>query len=219
MSGERRSSAVASVEAFVQYLASNLIRHGYWHHFVGHVPAHKDAEAVDEKLIERYEANLDKFTRARRKKKGLANVAYVRHGRTFVLLSTDGEHEIFNEHKMLDLRRRPIRLFGYSIGAGRGQDGKFHASVRISDEAFAKEVSYFLDLATHRSAASIASELRQIPFVPYARVRRQLLKILRLINEKRQTAGFEPVPVSALNLRREILKVFETSSGVEQVAG
>jgi hypothetical protein len=204
-----RNPAVATVEAFVQYLSSNLIRHGYWYHFVGTIPENKNAEAVDQKLVERYAANLDKFTRARRKKKGLANVAYVRYGRTFVLLATDGKHEIFDEHKMLDLRQRPIRSFGYSIGAGRGSDGKFHASVRISDEAFAKELSHFLELATHRSAESIASELRQIPFVPYARVRRQLLKIVRLINERRETAGFARVPYSALKLRREIVRVFE----------
>jgi len=211
-----RSPAVATVEAFVQYLASNLIRHGYWYHFVGNVPEHKDALAVDEKLVDRYEANRDKFTRARRKKKGLANVAYVRQGRTFVLLATDGEHAIFDEHKMLDLRHRPIRLFGYSIGAGRGSDGKFHASVRIADEAFARELSHFLELATHRSAEAIALEFRKIPFVPYARVRRQVLKISRLVNEKRAAAGFARVPYSALNLRREIVKVFDEPADVAE---
>ncbi len=207
--GRHRSPAVASVEAFVQYLASNLIRHGYWYHFVGHVPPHKDPAAVDRKLAERYQANLDKFTRSRRKKKGLANVAYVRHERTFVLLTTEGDHAIFDEHPMLDLRRRPIRLFGYSIGAGRGHDGKFHASVRIGDEAFAKLESYFLDIATHRSAQTLADELRKIRFVPYARVRRQFLKLLRLVNERREMAGYEPVPLSALTLRRSIVTVFE----------
>jgi len=50
---ERRSPAVASVEAFVQYLASNVIRHGYWHHFVGQVPPHKEPAAVDRKLTGR----------------------------------------------------------------------------------------------------------------------------------------------------------------------
>lgn len=217
MSILERSPAVASVEAFVQYLASNLIRHGYWFHFVGQVPPHKDPESVDAKLVERYEANLDKFTRARRKKKGLANVAYVRHGQTFVLLATEGEHAIFTEHPMLDLRRRPIRLFGYSIGAGRGHDGKFHASVRIGDEAFDRLESYFSDLAIHRTIESLAGEFQRVKFVPYARVRRQLLKLLRLVNEKRRTAGYEPVPTTALRLRRTIVRVFDEGTDEPEV--
>jgi hypothetical protein len=37
------------------------------------------------------------------------------------------------------------------------------------------------------------------------------LKLLRLVNERRREAGFEPVPVSALNFRRKIVKVFSGS--------
>lgn len=199
---------VRSVEALVQYLATNLIRHGYWYHFVGRIPAAKDPATIDRKLIERYEANLDKFTRARRKKKGQASVAYVRLGNDFVLLATDGESSLFSEHPMHDLRHRPIRMHGYSIGSGKGHDGKFHASVRIGDEAFAELVDYFTSIATYRSIETLSRELSAIPYVPFARVRLQLVKLLRLINERRRAAGFDEVANAALPMRRRIVRVF-----------
>jgi hypothetical protein len=37
-----------------------------------------------------YKLDQSKWARARRKAKGLANVAYLRHGRFFVLLATEG---------------------------------------------------------------------------------------------------------------------------------
>ena len=50
----------------------------------------------------------------------------------------------------------------------------------------------------------------ELRFEPYARVRRQLLRLLREVNEKRQTAGFEPLPGSCLTLRRHPIKVLLT---------
>ncbi|HVT90643.1 MAG TPA: hypothetical protein VHD56_17440 [Tepidisphaeraceae bacterium] len=192
----------------MQQLACNLISKGYWHYFASTIPANKDPAAIDAKLMERYGANLDKFRRARRKAKGLANIAYLRHGRFFVLIATAGAHEIFDEHPMRDIRRRPIRHAGYSIGCGRGSDGKYHSSVKIEAEAFKALLAHFRNLAVHRLGESLVSEFRQISFMPYARIRRQLLRLLREVNEARRTAGFEPVPMLALNLRRRIVKVF-----------
>lgn len=50
--------------------------------------------------------------------------------------------------------------------------------------------------------------IARIPFEPYAPVRRQLLNILRAVNRVRQAAGFESVPVSALRLRRRVVRPF-----------
>jgi hypothetical protein len=43
---------------------------------------------------------------------------------------------------------------------------------------------------------------------PYAPVRKQLLNLLRLMNGKRQQAGFAKIPPSVLRYRREIVKPF-----------
>jgi hypothetical protein len=207
-----------SIEGFVQQLACNLISKGYWHYFASTIPVHKDPAAIDAKLMERYGANLDKFTRARRKAKGLANVAYIRHGRFFVLLATAGPHGIFDEHPMRDIRRRPIRHAGYSIGCGKGSDGKYHASVKIEAETFKALLAHFRNVAVHCSVESLLNEFQQISFVPYARIRRQFLRLLREVNEARRIAGFELVPMSAVNLRRRIVKVFGDNDTVALAA-
>jgi hypothetical protein len=48
----------------------------------------------------------------------------------------------------------------------------------------------------------------QVPFEPYAPVRRQLLRIWRAVNLARRKAGYQPVPVEVLPLRRRIVRPF-----------
>lgn len=204
-----RPCEAMSVEGFVQQLACNLINHGYWFYHLGRVPEHKDAVAIDEKLSQLYETSLDKFARARRKRKGLANAAYIRLGRDFVLIVTEGAHRLGADHKLKDVRRQPIVMHGYSIGCGKGSDGQYHSSVRIGNDAWKDVICYFTGVAFRRPEETLAKELQQIRFVPYARVRRQLLKLLRLINEKRAAAGLSALPTSSLALKRSIVSVFE----------
>jgi hypothetical protein len=200
----------ASVNGFVQQLACNLVNKGYWYYVVGQVPPRKDPAAVDAKLIEMYKLDQSKWVRARRKAKGLANVAYLRYERFFILLATAGEHILYQrEAAVRDFRRQPIRFHGYSIGCGKGSDGRYHASVLIDPDTFNEVRAYLLGLAVHRSPEQLQHHLEHVfPFMPYARVRRQLLRLLREVNEARRAAGYEEVPVSALRLRRRIFKVF-----------
>jgi hypothetical protein len=79
---------VPTVEGFVQQLAVSYIGKGYWFYVAGHVPEGKAPEAVDAKLINRYGIGVSKWTRARRKLAGSANLQYLRHGRFFLLLAT-----------------------------------------------------------------------------------------------------------------------------------
>ncbi len=197
-----------TADGFVQQLATNLVNKGYWHYFASRIPDRKNPMATDAKLIGHYGLDIDKFQRARRKRQGHASVAYLRYGRVFVLLATAGEHKIFGEHAMRDVRRQPIHFNGYSIGCGKGSDGKYHASVKVHADAFKELLAYFLDLAVRRSPDSLTAEFQAIRFVPYARVRRQLLRVVRETNERRKATGFETLPFSVLNLRRVPVKVF-----------
>lgn len=201
----------ASVDGLVQQLACNLVNHGYWFYHRGRVPAQKDPRSVDAKLVELYELHLDKFARARRKKSGEANAACLRYGRDFILICTEGTHRLHTDHELRDIRRQPIHFHGYSIGCGKGSDGRYHASVRIGDEAMRELVAYFVDIALRRSADELAEEFARIRFQPYARVRRQLFKVLRLVNEKRQTQGLSGLPTTVLGLRRQVVRVFVAS--------
>lgn len=214
-----------SVEGFVQMLASNYLPHGYWFFVQGFVPDGKDPRSVDEKLLTKYRIRMSRDERARRKRTGHANLHYLRFGRTFVLLATKGHHLFFEEERtrIRDVRQCPILFEGYSLSVTRGGflkkedgehvasvDGKLRVRVQISREKFLSMRAYFLDVATHKRAENLAGELWRIPFEPYAPVRKQMLNLLRLINQARGEAGFEKISTSVLRYRRRIVKPFES---------
>lgn len=206
-----------SVEGFVQQIACSYLRHGYWWYVTGVIPKGKDPRAVDEKLIAKYEIAVSESTRRRRKKLGRANLQYLRYGHFFVILATDGKHRFKDEEieNIRDIRRVPVRLAGYSISyrpGGRTRKGevdpRWHAHVEIDRKAYRELRDYFLDIAVHRSVKNLAVEFYQLPFEPYAPVRRQLLLLLREVNRARKRAGFEQVPVVVLPLRRRVVRPF-----------
>lgn len=205
-----------SIRGFVQQLAVGYVSQGYWFYVCGWVKEPKDPKLLDEKLVARYDIGISKWARARRKQAGLGNVQYLRYGRFFVLLATHGSHPMKDaEGEVRDIRRQPLSFSGYSISYRRGVDRKWHASVRIHPKRYRELKSYLLDLAKHRSAENLADEFRRLPFEPYAPVRRQLLHLLRAVNRARREAGFTPIPVAALRLRRSPVKVFcEGETGV-----
>jgi hypothetical protein len=199
-----------SVEGFVQQLACNLVNKGYWFYVAGSIPRQKDPRAIDLKLVALYGLDLSKWARARRKAKGLANVAYLRFDRFFVLIATSGKHLLFERESFVrDIRRQPIHFHGYSIGCGKGSDGRYHASVKIHADEFAAIRAHLLDLAPQRSGESVRYELQTLRFVPFARVRRQLLRLCREVNESRRQAGLTTIDPKQLPLRRQIYKVFD----------
>ena len=198
-----------SGSGFLQQLAVAYLGHGYWFYVSGHVPEDKDPAAVDQKLLEKYAVPISKWARARRKRAGLANCQYLRHGRFFVLLASYGRHPFFEgEPHFKDAREEPLRFQGYSVSVKRGVDGRWHPSVRIHPEAYRELRAYFVEHATHRTVDALAGELRRIPFEPYAPVRRQLLNVLRAVNRARRVAGQELVPTSALRLSRRGVRPF-----------
>jgi hypothetical protein len=80
--------------------------------------------------------------------------------------------------------------------------------VRIQPNEYRMMKAFFEDMALRRTAGSLGSELQAISYEPYAPVRRQLLCVLRAVNRKRASAGFEPLPSSVLRLKRRINKPF-----------
>lgn len=209
---------VTSIEGFVQQIACCYLPHGYRWYVTGRIPLHKDPELVDAKLIERYGLDISKRQRARQKERGIATVQYLRHQHFFVLLATDGRHELFGAErgKVRDVRRQPLRFYDYSISyrsGGRTRTGeidrRWHSHVQMAPEAYRTERAYFMELALRKSVDDLCVELRCVPFEPYAPVRRQLLNILRAVNGRRKAAAKDPVPTTALRLRRRVVRPFE----------
>jgi hypothetical protein len=192
-----------TVAGFVQQLAVGYIARGYRFCVACHIPPGKDPAAVDRKLIERYDLDVSKWTRARRKQHGFANVQYLRYGRFFVLIATRGEHRFFErESNWQDIREHPIYFAGYSLGCRAGHDGQLHASVRISDAVLRRLQRRFDRIALHPDVARLSAAFHALRFAPYAPVCRQLFQLVRRVNARRQTANLELVPVTALRLRR-----------------
>ncbi len=125
--------------------------------------------------------------------------------------------------RVRDIRHTPLQIGGYSLTVRRGGflkrmpgddeptvDGKLRVRVQIGRERYRELRAYLLDIYTHRTAEVLAQEFWNVPFEPYAPVRKQLLNLLRLINAERQAAGYEKLPATALRLRRRIVKPFGT---------
>jgi hypothetical protein len=213
----KRNRVATTPEGLVQQVAVSYLRHGYWYYVTGRIPEGKDVETVDQKLITKYEIDLTERQRAYRKKRGLANMQYIRHGRWFLLMATDGHHSFKQEEKnqIRDCRRHPIKFEGYSISYRRsgltpkgGGDPKWHACVRIDNATYRELKAFFLARATHRSVENLTADFARVPFARYAPIRRQLLTIHRAVNKARQSAGYGEIPVSSLALRRSIVSPF-----------
>jgi hypothetical protein len=153
----------------------------------------------------------------------LANLQYIRYRNFFLLLATEGHHQFKQEERsqIRDCRREPIKFEGYLISYRRsgvtargGGPPKWHACVRIDPPTYKQLKVFFRDRACHRSVENLAADFARVPYARYAPVRRQLLTILRSVNETRAAMGYELVPHSALLLRRRIVVPFAAPSDI-----
>jgi hypothetical protein len=137
-----------------------------------------------------------------------------------VLVATKGIHRFFDDERkaIRDIRRVPLRYAGYSISyrrGGRTRDGradpKWHAHVAIHRTTFRELLAWFTDQACRRSAAELAAHLYDLPYEPYAPVRRQLLMLHRAICKARRVAGLSELPIEALPMRRRVVRPFAPS--------
>ncbi|NLE57769.1 MAG: hypothetical protein GX616_05365 [Planctomycetes bacterium] len=224
-SGMEYRCVATSVAGFVQQLVSCYLPHGYWFYVSGIIPPGKDTESVDEKLIARYGIGVSRTSRARRKAMGIANVHYLRYERRFLLLATHGYHPFYDDEaqSIRDVRRIPIRFEGYSISVAKGgylpkekkggslvRDSKWRVRVQIDCEWYKGLKAYFEDIALYRTTRQLAVELADLPFEPYAPVRRQLLNLIRYINRRRETGNLDQLGFSVLRYRRRIVRPFGT---------
>lgn len=215
---------VTSVTGFLQRVATHLLPKGYFFFVQGTLPDGKDPRALDRKLLAKYEVAKSEGARRWRKQQGLGNVQYVRYRNHWILLATHGHHPIREGEgdNLKDVRRCPIRIGDYAVYVKRGNylkkessdetpkpDGKWRVRVVIARESYRELCASILAIACHRRGETLAEELFSLPYEPYAPVRKQLLKLLRLINAKRQAAGFSKISASSLRFQREIVRAFE----------
>lgn len=195
----------ASQAGFIQQLAVGYISNGYYFYVSGMIPSNKSAARVDAKILAAYDISISKWTRARRKRAGQANVQYLRYGRFYVLIATHGVHPFFSAEakRLRDIRKTPIFFMGHSIGCRRERGGgAFHASVRINRDTMRELKHKLVGNATKGSIRELYRVFQSLPFEPYAPVRNQFRTLLRAVNRARALAGLETLPRTSLRLQR-----------------
>jgi hypothetical protein len=192
-------------DEFVRRLVSGFLTHGYVFYVAGHVPEPKDPRQVEKKLASRYDLETSKGSRVRRKQRGIANLALLRFRRFFILLATHGRHRFFEEEgdRIRDFRRQPLLFSGYSVSLRRdGCDAsRWRGSVRMAPVEYRILKRAFIARALDASS-DLSVRLGNLPFEPYAPVRRQLLNVLRAVNRTRKRACLEVLPPAVLRLSR-----------------
>lgn len=195
-------------EGLVQRVAVHLVPHGYLFHTSGVIPYPKEPGLTDQKLIGKYGIDVGRHVRVQQKKDGVARVQYVRHQRFFVLLATHGQHPIFQEERLKDLRESPLRFFGYSISYRRGVDGKLHPSVRIELQELKRLKALFLADAT-RPLSWWRWRFHTFEYASYAPAIRQAHILRRAVNRVRKEKNLKEIPAEFVRWERKPVKVFE----------
>ncbi len=206
-----------SLKGFVQQIACVYLRHGYRWFVQGRIPDKKTPSIVDASIVDRYRIDVSEATRWRRKQLGKANLQYIRFERHFVLMATKGEHS-FYEQEARSIRwagQCSIKVANYSISYRAGgrtrrgeKDPKWHSHVQINWEHYKELKAMFVGLSCRRSTMQLARLFYELPFEPYAPVRRQLGAIWAEVNRQRKRAGLPPVPVDVLPFQTKSVKVF-----------
>lgn len=196
-----------SVGGFIQQAAVYYIQRGYYFYVLGRVPKGTHYRQIDRKILKKYGIELSKDQRYRLKKKGQANIQYLRYRDTFLLLATEGEHPFFAEEKtaIQDARVFPLRVFGYAITYQNGR-----VLVGLDEETYRHLRADFLHLALRQTAHVLARKFWSLPFEPYGPVYRQVLSICKAVNRKRKTGGLPLVPSSTLRRKRQSFRPFDT---------
>lgn len=128
----------------------NHAGHGYEFYCPVVIPAKKAGrvEKIDVKISNKYNIDVTKDVRYRRKKKGLANYVYLRCGLQAVILKSKGqEAEIQDRDKFLALKEKP-----YEIKIGEW------ISIKLGPARMGKKYTVYLTKSTYRSIKAMLQE-------------------------------------------------------------
>lgn len=174
---------------FLRKVAIDYLRYGYYRYLLRVIPEKMEVHSIDRKVIADYEITVCRMTRLRRKKAGRANVAYVRWGRRFVLLATEGVHEEFEKRRFLDIRENPLYVNGYSVGVHAGKP-----CVMI-------EPTRYQLIRSHLHAIALFNEARVTDYLQntspfnFPGVVRQKRRLQHEVNKRRKVAGLPLIKV------------------------
>lgn len=193
-----------------------LINNGYWYHCVTYLPEKKRYrwEKVDQKLISKYDAGLNKWQRARRKKKGIANFIYLRWNHVAVLLHTKGNipqnvvyddtfRNIMAKGKKNRLKVQISPLVGFEFY----QDPK-GITVKLDKQTYAGIKDHLETVVATKNVAKIVHEYNKLNGFPAFRgIVRQKIELAKFVMNR---AGHHQIRLSPQDLRIITYKPFVT---------
>lgn len=188
LSGDRVTCK--NIGEFIRRIAIDYVRYGYVRYVIREIPEGKNTLVIDNKLRAHYKITSCRTTRMRRRQKQQAVVQYVRYGRQFVLLATEGKHDEFERLKYYDCRIAPIQVRSYSIGL---KNGVVRVCVRY--EVWAETLRHFERIALH-DLDNVEKKINALPYCHFPGVIRQKQQLVSLINQKRSRAGLPPVTLT-----------------------
>ena len=203
-------SIAGFVGQIVRYVSS-----GHYFYVRLPIPEGKDPEAVDEKLLRLYDIARPAWRRERRNLKKSAGIHYLRYDRLAVIMLTKGRHDDFyRDHAtaVTDIRRKALKVFGYSIRFGFSTEEKrMKVFVRLDDERCRELREHLLAIATwesFRETKRFERELQRLPVQVYEPVFRQLCTILKWVNQSRRRRGFDAIDFGCLPCKVQPTSVF-----------
>ena len=179
---------------FLRKIAIDYLRYGYvYHSGVKQIPEGKQLWRIDKKLLSHYQVSYSPSVKVLRKKRGIARVAYVRFGREFLLISTEGQHttefQTFSKYPDRDFRVRPLAVHGYQISLVG------HTPVvEIERLRFARQARFVLSQFA-KSSPQVRGLVSGISPFNFPGIVRQKRRLLERVNARRRKANLPLVQI------------------------
>ena len=206
---------VKSIDGFLSQTVRYVACGGHYFYIRVRVPQGKDARAVAEKLLDRYDIRKKRWQRKRRHLKETASIHLLLYQELIVVMLTKGQHKAFyadHHSQVQDIRRTALKAFGYSIRYTFSEIDKRHkVFIRLDAETIRKVKTHMLTIGlwnSYRDKATLEREFRRLPYQPYEPVFAQLASIARLVNRERRRRGFDPIDLACITYKRRLGTVF-----------
>lgn len=155
-----------------------LVGNGYYHYYVGEISLDKldKTKRIDKKIIKKYKVDLTKDQRYRRKKNGLVNYYYLRWSNQFLILHTDGKHDIELDDKFCDIRKKQTEInrlkvkvsayMEFNIAVTKKYKDKYGVTVGLSNMAYKElkvRIEKYIKLKQVKKLNGLFANLRGLP--------------------------------------------------------
>lgn len=199
--------------AFVQQIV-RWVSNGYHFAVVGVVrESIPDADLlrIDNKIITAYEANKTPMQRSRVRLRGGAGVVYLRCGREYIILATEGRNPVHVREKLTDLRRKAIEIHHHNIRVqvvqGKNTPTEKGVQVRPAVEDWSLITDHFTANAGKWTIPEVIGERQRRVIGRYqswSGVRRADAQLQEIVHRVRRKAGAARVPFPEFPRMRQI---------------